>query len=50
MFACVVSASVRFMCDGHAEPSTFDDHFVFVISEAPSAILSPMSHMFLMPS
>ena len=35
---------------GHAEPSTLADHFVFVISDAPSAILSPISHMFLIPS
>ena len=33
---------------GHAEPSTRDVHVVSVISAAPSAILSPISHMRLM--
>ncbi len=50
MFSNIVSASVRFMCDGHAEPRTRDDHLVLVISAAPSAILSPISHMLLMRS
>ena len=50
MFAYIVSASVLLVCRGHAVPSTRDVHFVFVISAAPSAILSPMSHMFLIES
>ena len=38
MFSNIVSASVRFMCDGHADPSTRDDTSVLVMSAAPSAI------------
>src|SRR3546814_3094713 len=48
MLACMVSASVRLVWRGHAVPSTREVHVVLVINAVPSAILSPMLHMFLM--
>ena len=48
MFAYIVSATVLFMCCGHAEPSSREETVVSVISAAPSAILLPMLHISLM--
>ena len=50
MFACIVSATVLFMCAGHAEPSSFIVYSVSVIIVAAFAMLLPMSHSFLISS
>ena len=44
MLAYCASASALFVWIGHADPSTRDVTVVSVISVAPSAILSPISH------
>jgi hypothetical protein len=48
MFACIVSATVLFMCCGQADPSSREVTFVPVIMAAPSAIVFPVSHISLM--
>ncbi len=50
MFACIVSATVLFMCAGQAEPSSFIVYSVSVIIVAAFAMLLPMSHSFLISS
>ena len=50
MLACIVSAMVLLKWPGHAEPSTVLVTSVSVIIAAAFAILSPMSHSFLISS
>ena len=48
MFVYIVSATVLFMCCGHAAPRIRDVTSVFVIIAAALAIVSPISRSSLM--